>query len=143
MEAFINSAIMKTRSGMGRRIRIISESIGEVYAELKEELNPNTSEIVWNSLPLEGSATIWGDEIYFSVGLEIGLENAVQDVEIGDIAFWPPGKAICIFFGPTPISKGEKPRAYSPVNVFAKVIGDPKVFKRVVEGEKIVLERAP
>ena len=126
---------------MVRRFRIISESIGEVTAEFGEELNPRTCEKIWESLPMEGNANLWGDEIYFSVGLDIELENAKQDVEIGDIAYWPPGKAICIFFGPTPASFGEKPRAYSPVNVFARVVGDARVFKKVKEGERVSLVR--
>ena len=91
---------------------------------------------------MEGTASIWGDEVYFNVELEVGLENAVQDVEIGDVAFWPPGKAICIFFGPTPVSKGDKPRAYSPVNVFARIVGESGVFKRARQGERIVVDRA-
>ncbi|RLG43597.1 MAG: hypothetical protein DRN92_09210 [Thermoproteota archaeon] len=126
---------------MNKRLRIISESIGQVIAELKDELNPKTCEKIWKALPLEGNANLWGDEIYFSVGLEIELENAKQDVEVGDIAYWPPGKAVCIFFGPTPVSSGEKPRAYSPVNVFAKVVGDARIFKKVKEGERMILER--
>ncbi len=126
---------------MTRRLRIISESIGHVIAELKEELNPKTCEKIWKALPLKGKASLWGDEIYFSVGLDIELENSKQEVEVGDIAYWPPGKAVCIFFGPTPVSSGEKPRAYSPVNIFARTVGDARVFKKVKEGEKIILER--
>lgn len=124
-----------------RRIKISSKSIGEVYAELREDLNPETCEAVWEALPLEGVASRWGDEVYFDVGLSLELENAVQEVEIGDVAFWPPGRAICIFFGPTPVSRGDKPRAYSPVNVFARILGDPRVFGRVRSGERIRLER--
>ncbi|MCS7112826.1 MAG: cyclophilin-like family protein [Nitrososphaerota archaeon] len=126
---------------MSRRIRIVSRSIGEVYAELRDEDNPKTCEAIWRSLPIEGIARRWGDEVYFDVGLNIGLENPSQDVEVGDIAFWPPGRAVCIFFGLTPMSRCDKPRAYSPVNVFARIMGDPKVFRRVEEGERIRIER--
>jgi hypothetical protein len=62
-------------------------------------------------------------------------------VEVGDVAYWPPGESMCIFFGPTPVSKASEPRAYSPVNVFGKVIGDPLVFRKVKNGEKTKVER--
>lgn len=126
---------------MSRRIKIVSRSLGEVYAELREELNPKTCEAIWRSLPIEGVARRWGDEVYFDTGLNIGLENPSQDVEVGDVAFWPPGRAVCIFFGLTPVSRGGKPRAYSPVNVFARIIGDPRVFSRIEDGERIRIER--
>jgi len=127
---------------MSKQIKIISKSIGEVYAELRDDLNPKTCEAIWKSLPLEGIARRWGDEVYFDVGLNIELENPLQEVEIGDAAFWPPGRAICIFFGLTPVSRGNKPRAYSPVNVFARIIGDPKIFRRVEDGERVRIEKA-
>jgi len=127
---------------MSKQIKIISKSIGEVYAELRDDLNPKTCEAIWKSLPLEGIARRWGDEVYFDVGLNIELENPLQEVEIGDVAFWPPGRAICIFFGLTPVSRGNKPRAYSPVNVFARIIGDPKIFRRVEDGERVRIEKA-
>jgi hypothetical protein len=127
---------------MSKQIKIISKSIGEAYAELRDDLNPKTCEAIWKSLPLEGIARRWGDEVYFDVGLNIELENPLQEVEIGDVAFWPPGRAICIFFGLTPVSRGNKPRAYSPVNVFARIIGDPRIFRRVEDGERIRIEKA-
>jgi hypothetical protein len=127
---------------MSKQIKIISKSIGEAYAELRDDLNPKTCEAIWKSLPLEGIARRWGDEVYFDVGLNIELENPLQEVEIGDVAFWPPGRAICIFFGLTPVSRGNKPRAYSPVNVFARIIGDLRIFRRVEDGERIRIEKA-
>jgi len=94
--------------------------------------NPVTAEKILASLPLEGNALKWGDEIYFYVDLEIEEENSQEEVEIGDIAYWPEGKAICIFLGLTPISK-DKPKAISPVNVFAKL--EEKI--EIKEGEKV------
>lgn len=105
----------------------------EVRAKIIDK-NPMTAEKILKSLPLEGKALRWGDEIYFYVDVDIPQENAQQEVEIGDIAYWPEGKAICIFLGLTPISK-DKPMAISPVNVFAKL--DEKI--KVQEGEKIVI----
>lgn len=94
--------------------------------------NPMTAEKILTSLPLEGNALKWGDEIYFYIDVEIEKENSQEEVEIGDIAYWPEGKAICIFLGLTPISK-DKPMAISPVNVFAKLDGEIKIK----EGERV------
>jgi len=127
---------------MTRQIRIKSKSIGEVAAELVEQKNPKTAKAIWDALPIESSANRWGDEVYFDIPVKVEAENTQQDTEIGDIAYWPAGNGFCIFFGPTPVSKGERPRAYSPVNVFGRVVGDPSVFRRVKTGEKIQVSRA-
>jgi len=127
---------------MIRRVKISTESTGEVIVELLEELNPKTVAAVWKALPIESSANRWGDEVYFDIPVKVEAENAQQEVEIGDIAYWPAGNGFCIFFGPTPVSKGDKPRAYSPVNVFGKVVGDPSIFRKVKSGEKIEVSRA-
>jgi len=128
---------------MPKRIKIITEATGPVEVELLEEKNPRTVEAIWNALPIESTAERWGEEVYFSTPVNIGLENAQETVEEGDVAFWPPGSSICIFFGPTPASRTpEEIRPASPVNVFGKVIGDPKVFKKVKTGDRIRVERA-
>ena len=124
-----------------RRIRFRSPSIGSVEAELTEE-NPETAEAIWRALPIEGVAERWGDEIYFSTPIELGEENARERVDVGEVAYWPPGRALCIFFGPTPVSGDNEIRAASPVNVFARILGDVGVFRRVGAGERILVERA-
>lgn len=126
---------------MVRRIKIKTASIDGVYAELSEE-NPRTAEAIWNALPLSGIANTWGDEIYFSIPVDFQEENSREVVEMGDLAYWPPGKAFCIFFGKTPVSKAGEIRPASPVNVFGSVDGDPTVFKRVGSGEEIEIEKA-
>ena len=126
---------------MSMRIRFRSPSIGSVEAGMIEE-NPKTAEAVWDALPIEGIAERWGDEVYFSTPIELGEENARERVEVGEIAYWPPGRAICIFFGPTPVSRGGEIRAASPVNVFARILGDATIFRRVRMGERILVERA-
>ena len=123
------------------RIRISTPSSGEVQAELTDE-NPETAKAIWEALPLEARANTWGDEIYFSIPVSIEAENPKAVVDLGDLGYWPPGNAFCIFFGPTPMSRGNEIRPASPVNVFGRVIGDPKVFKAVRGGEKVRLERA-
>jgi hypothetical protein len=114
---------------------IIKTKDMSVEAELKDT---PTAEIIFKSLPLEGNANVWGDEIYFEIPLDLELEpEAQEEVEIGDLAYWPSGTAFCIFFGPTPVSTDERPRAYSPVNVFGKITEDAILFKNVSQGEKI------
>jgi hypothetical protein len=96
----------------------------------------STAEKIYNALPLEGRANIWGDEIYFDIPLALEQEpDAREDVEVGEIAYWPAGSALCVFFGPTPASKGSKPRAYSPVNVCGNISGDARIFKRASQGD--------
>ena len=123
------------------RIRIITPSAGEVQAELSEE-NPRTARAIWEALPIEARANTWGDEIYFSIPVDVGVENPKEIVEMGDLGYWPPGNAFCIFFGPTPASRGDEIRPASSVNVVGRVLGDPMVFKMVRGGEKVTLERA-
>jgi len=121
------------------RIRIITDSTGPVEAEITDE-NPVTAKAIIEALPLTGRANTWGDEIYFTVSVEGDVENPKVVVELGDLAFWPPGNAFCIFFGPTPMSKGDEIRPASEVNVFGKIIGDPEVFKGVRSGDEITIE---
>lgn len=123
-----------------RRIRFTSPSLGAVEAEMTGE-NPNTAEEVWRTLPIEGVAERWGDEVYFSTPVELGEENSREVVQVGEVAYWPPGRALCIFFGPTPVSGGDEIRAASPVNVFARILGDATVFRRVRLGERVFVER--
>jgi len=125
---------------MERRMRIRTKAIGAIDA-LGSGENPKTAEAIWAALPIKGRANRWGDEIYFSIPVDLEEEKARAEVEVGSIAYWPPGKALCIFFGATPVSRHGEPRAYSPVNVFAKVVRDPSVFKKVRDNDEVLLER--
>ncbi len=120
------------------KIKIVVGSI-EAYSTLS---NIKTASAVVNSLSFDSVAHSWGEEIYFEVPLELELENGKEVLEIGDIAYWPPGKSMCIFFGPTPSSRGSEIRAYSAVSVFGKVTGDARIFRAVREGEQIRVEVA-
>ena len=124
-----------------KRIAIVSRGIGEVEADLFEDQSPQTVKALWAVLPLTARANTWGNEIYFSIGVTVGQENANDVVELGALAYWPPGQAFCIFFGPTPASRGEECRAASPVNVVGRVLGDSAVFKRVRHGDEITLKK--
>jgi hypothetical protein len=96
------------------------------------------AEQIWNSLPLSGTANIWGDEIYFGIPVTAIEHSGASDlVSSGDIAFWPPGNAFCIFFGRTPASTDDEPRAASAVNVFGHISGDEKLFRGVSGGTEI------
>jgi len=97
---------------------------------------------LWKRLPVEAKASTWGHEIYFPVPLELASSKEDKDVVgMGDIAYWPPGSALCIFFGKTPASRGEEIRAASPVTVLGKVEGDPTLFNAVEDGQVVRLER--
>ncbi|MBV7339695.1 hypothetical protein KFU94_68085 [Chloroflexi bacterium TSY] len=111
---------------------------------LQAELNDSkTAREIWNALPIKGSANVWGDEIYFGIPLSLDqAADARADVEVGDLAYWPPGNAFCIFYGRTPVSTSEKPRAASPVNVFGHIQGDATLFRTVSNGETVRIERA-
>jgi len=126
---------------MPKQIKITTPSTGEVNAELSDE-NPRTAQAIYDALPIEGRANTWGDEIYFSIPVEVEAETPRDVVELGELGYWPPGSAFCIFFGPTPASRGNEIRPASPVNVFGRVLGDPKIFKKVKSGETIRIEKA-
>ncbi len=116
--------------------------VGDI--KLDAEFNDTeTADAILDLLPLEGSANVWGDEIYFSIPVHVGQSiDAKQEVDVGDLAFWPEGDAFCIFFGPTPVSSGDIPKAYSPVNVFGKILGDATVLKRVSNGDIVRVIKA-
>lgn len=124
------------------KIKIHTSSTGYVEAEINEEKNPKTAKAIVESLPFESSANTWGEEVYFSIPVDVDEEKSQREVEVGDCGYWPAGNCFCIFFGRTPASSGSKPVAASPVNVFGHIIGDAKVFKKVKDGEKIRVEKA-
>jgi hypothetical protein len=120
---------------MGKKVGITAGEV-EATAELN---NTATAQAIWDSLPIEGRASLWGDEIYFSIPLSLQLESGQELVGAGDLGYWPEGKAFCIFFGPTPVSQGNEIRPASPVTVFGEVIGDATIFKKVATGTAITV----
>jgi len=122
---------------MNRTILIKASGI-ELDAALN---NSRTAEAVWAALPITAHANTWGDEIYFTIPVKLELEKGQELVELGDLGYWPPGSAFCIFFGPTPMSGGEEIRPASAVTVFGKVAGDATVLKRVSSGAQTIIER--
>ena len=111
-------------------IIIENEKIGQIKAKLLTDKNPETCKAIWENLPFELNLSRWGEELYGEIPVSIDKENSQIDCEVGDIGYWPDGKGFCIFFGPTPASKDDKPKAASPVNIFAKIEGDAKIFNQ-------------
>jgi hypothetical protein len=122
---------------MGRIIRIKASPI-EAAAELNDT---RTAQAIWDALPIKGHVNLWGEEIYFPIPLALELEAGQELVTVGDLGYWPQGNALCIFFGPTPISRGDEIRPASRVTVFGKVIGDATAFKTVASRTEITIER--
>ena len=122
---------------MGKEIKITTGGI-EAEAELNDT---GTAKAIWETLPLKGHVDLWGDEIYFSIPLNLELEAGQEVVSTGDLGYWPAGNAFCIFFGPTPISRSGEIRAASQVTVFGKIIGDATVFKKISVGTEINISR--
>ena len=101
-----------------------------------------TAQAVWDALPIQARANRWGDEIYFSIPVELDEEDdSREEVSVGDVAYWPPGSALCIFWGPTPASHTNEPRAASAVNVFGQVAEGAQEFGSVRSGEAVRVER--
>ena len=124
--------------GTGRRITIRA---GDVTID--GELNDSpTADMVWDALPITASASTWGDEIYFSIPVSAEEDDTAEEtVELGAIAYWPPGSALCLFFGPTPMSQGDEIRPASAVNVLGMMEGDPTVLRSVRDGTSIEVAR--
>ena len=120
-----------------KRINITAGNL-TAQAELGESA---CASAVLDSLPIEGEVNTWGQEVYFSTPVDADLSrDARVDMEMGEVAYWPPGKAICIFFGATPASGSDgKPRAASSVNPIGRIVGDATAFRTLRDGQKIVL----
>jgi hypothetical protein len=124
---------------MGNQITITAGSVS-----LNATLNENdTADAIFKALPIQGRVNRWGEEIYFSIPLRLEeSDDSRQEMEVGELGYWPVGAAFCIFFGPTPVSRGGEPRAYSNVNPFGKIDGDATRFREVQDGERIEITRS-
>ena len=130
---------MTTSASAGtNRIKIRASSV-EVVAELDDSL---TAQNILEALPTKAQANLWGDEVYFCLPVDCCQTNMQEVVEPGDIGYWAPGEAMCLFFGPTPASRGKEIRPASKVHVFGRIVGDPTVLRAVRQGEELILERA-
>jgi len=123
---------------MQRQIKIV---VGDVEAEAT--LNDSaTAAKVWEILPFTSRAMLWGDEIYYDIPLEVSLEKGASAmVNLGDLAYWPDGPAMCIFLGTTPVSLGNEIRAASAVNIFGKINDVKALLGKVTSGDKITVRK--
>jgi len=119
----------------------ISSGNYSVNAELKAT---RTASTIFQNLPIKGKAQRWGDEIYFTIPIKVELEaEATDKLKVGELGYWPPGHAFCIFFGKTPASKGNEPRAASKVNVFGKLVSvDAGKLRKINDGDEIIIGEA-
>ncbi len=119
------------------RIRI---TVGNLSVEAEMFDTPTSGKII-DALPIESNFNTWGEEIYFEIPVVADLDDTAKDVvEVGELGYWPTGKAFCIFFGQTPISEPDKIKPASAVNIVGKIIGDATVFKEVMNERTIRLE---
>ena len=123
---------------MGRTISITAGAV-EVQAELNDS---DAADAVWQSLPVSAPGNTWGDEIYFRIPVTASSDDLKEVVDFGDLAFWPPGNAFCIFFGLTPASVGDEIRPASAVAVIGRIIGDAAVLRQVSAGTTVTIARA-
>ena len=114
-------------------IKFVIDGVGEAEGEFVRYLAPRTVEAVIRELPIEGRAALWKEEVYFEIPVKMGAEKAEPTVEKGAIAYWPMGKALCIFYGET--------QPYSPVNIVGKVKKNLEIFESVKSGTKIRVEK--
>lgn len=123
-----------------RKIKISAGGVVATAALLEDSA---TADAVWDALPLAARGNRWGDEIYFEIPVHVPqADDAREVVEPGELGYWPVGHAFCIFWGPTPVSQGDEPRAYSPVNVFGRLEGDPRAFDAIPGGTEFQMIRA-
>ena len=124
---------------MERSIKITAGPM-EVFAALNASA---TADAVWNALPLKSTAQTWGDEIYFTIPVRSSLDDTAREVvDKGALGYWPSGPAFCIFFGPTPMSRGAEIRPASAVNVFGRIAGELSVLTMVRSGSAVLVEKA-
>ena len=114
-------------------IKFIIATVGESEGELIRHLAPRTVDAIVKKLPLEGRAALWKEEVYFEIPVRMGEEKARSKVAKGDLAFWPMGNALCVFYGES--------QPYSPVNIVGKVTKNLELFERVKSGSVIRVER--
>jgi hypothetical protein len=97
-----------------------------------------TADAIYKQLPFESQVNTWGEEIYFDIPVDMAQESDAREVvAVGELGYWPVGQAFCIFFGPTPVSTDDRPRAYSPVNIIGEILGDHSRLKEIKNGERV------
>ncbi len=114
-------------------ISLVIDGVGKVEGELSRIRSPRTTDAILRTLPIEGMAALWQEEVYFEVPIKMGNEKPLPKVKKGDLAYWPMGSAFCIFWGET--------QPYSPVNIIGKVTKNLEMFQKVKSGTKIIIKK--
>ena len=120
-----------------RRIRITAGTVVQTATLNRTQ----TARLIWEALPFGASASRWGDELYFTIPVDTDTERGQATVGLGDLAYWEPGSAFCLFWGPTPISSPDEIRPANPVTVFGTLDGDPTAFDEYRSGVPVIVER--
>jgi len=115
------------------KVKFVIEGVGEAEGELVRFMAPRTVDTIVRKLPVEGRAALWKEEVYFEIPVRLGEEKAKPTVETGNLAFWPMGSALCIFYG--------KSQPYSPVSVLGKITKGLDLFSQVKSGATIRVEQ--
>jgi len=128
---------------MKKKILANIQGLENITIELDDAFSPKTCKDNLDSLPFSVNAHLWGEEIYTDESpISQAEENAKALVDLNDVAYWPSGKAMCLFFGPTPIGKKGEIKPYSPVNVVGKIIDpDKSIIKKFTDGTKISFKK--
>jgi hypothetical protein len=129
---------MKGKIAMPQKIMIVVGAI-TVAAELSDT---DCAKAIAGKLPIEAVPNEWGDEFYFTIPAKLPLDaTATRKVKVGDIGYWPPGNALAIFFGRTPMSTGPDPVPASEVNLVGRILDDALLLKKAKGSEKIRIEK--
>jgi len=115
-------------------IKLLIENVGEAEGELIRHMAPRTVNTILKKLPVEGRAALWKEEVYFEIPVAAGTEKAKASVKKGDLAYWPMGKALCIFYGNS--------QPYSPVNIVGQITKNLELLSKVKSGTVIKVIRA-
>lgn len=117
-------------------------TVGDLVLPAELDDSP-TGQAIVAALPITATASVWGDEIYFGIAMQLAEASDAQEiVDVGALAYWPPGSALCLFYGPTPASRDQRPRAYSPVNVCGRILGDAAHLRGTRSGARVHIRRA-
>ena len=129
---------------MKNKVILEIPKLQNITLELDDKMSPKTIKSFLDSLPFSVGINLWGEEIYTDeTPLNMTEENAKPVVELNDVAYWPTGKAICLFYGPTPIGKKGEIKPYSPVNVIGKIINpDKSILSKIKDGTIVSFKKS-
>ena len=131
------------KCNMKKLIKLVFSKFNEtVSIELDDSQSPKTVKAILESLPIEVNINKWGQELYTDrTSIAAQKENAKSEVSLLDVAFWPPGNALCLFYGSTPISKAGKIVPASPVNIVGRIISQDNIIDKVKDTTRVLIKQ--